>query len=303
MRRRSKNAIARMRPVRSPDRSRINTRHANAKRRYVRIAFVAHNICGMPNDGLGIARRKSGDSTMQLARAGSTASVVAAAIRERIAAGTYDDIIPSEQELMVEFQVSRYSMRAALQMLVDEGMIERHSGRGTFVTGREPSDGRWSARSIEDLIGEHLKRHPEVLSIGVISAGDYPSAMEACDAAPGTPLLMTERLYRLDHKPQVYMRGFMAASLAHHIVVADIGSGSLVRAVERASGRQVVKLRQFMGATIGEGRVKDLLEIEGKAAVLTMQRFYLDAIGQIIIYSENYCVGERSPFVIELVRQ
>ena len=240
---------------------------------------------------------------MQLARTGSTASVVAAALRERIVARAYDDVIPTEQELMAEFQVSRYSMRAALQMLVDEGLIERHSGRGTFVTGREPSDGRWSARSIEELIGEHLKRHPEVLSVGVIRAGDYPSAMAACEASPETPLLMTERLYRLDHKPQVYMRGFMAASLAHHIVVADIGSGSLVRTVEKASGRQVVKLRQVMGATIGEGRVKEMLQLDGKVAVLTMQRFYLDAIGQLVIYSENYCAGERSPFVTELVRQ
>ena len=55
--------------------------------------------------------------------------------------------------------------------------------KGLYVFFIEPFTSLWS---IEELIGEHLKRHPEVLSIGVIQAGDYPSAMEACEASSNT---------------------------------------------------------------------------------------------------------------------
>ena len=48
--------------------------------------------------------------------------------------------IPAERELAAEFGVSRMTLRQAIQTLVDEGVLERRVGSGTFVASRKVQD-------------------------------------------------------------------------------------------------------------------------------------------------------------------
>lgn len=58
--------------------------------------------------------------------------VIAEKLRHRIADGAFPDgRVPPELVLMDDFQVSRHTIRAALQRLVTDGLIERRAGSGT----------------------------------------------------------------------------------------------------------------------------------------------------------------------------
>lgn len=56
-------------------------------------------------------------------------------LRERIAAGHWvaGDLLPSEAELVQQFEVSRMTVNRALRELTQEGLVERLQGVGTFV--------------------------------------------------------------------------------------------------------------------------------------------------------------------------
>ena len=60
-------------------------------------------------------------------------------LAQRIASGQYKvgQMIPSEHELCDSFKVSRITIRQALGALANEGLLERHPGRGTFVRERK----------------------------------------------------------------------------------------------------------------------------------------------------------------------
>jgi GntR family transcriptional regulator len=60
---------------------------------------------------------------------------VAAILRERIAAGTYQPgrRLPSVTGLVQEFGIAQLTARKALRVLVDEGTAEMSPGMGTFV--------------------------------------------------------------------------------------------------------------------------------------------------------------------------
>jgi GntR family transcriptional regulator len=60
---------------------------------------------------------------------------LAAALRERVIAGEWPpgSAIPAEQTLAAEHGVALGTMRRALELLVQQGLIERIHGRGTFV--------------------------------------------------------------------------------------------------------------------------------------------------------------------------
>ena len=64
-------------------------------------------------------------------------------IKKDIEAGVWavGDRIPSERELALEFNVSRMTLRQAVQTLVEEGILERQVGAGTFVA-RKKSAGK-----------------------------------------------------------------------------------------------------------------------------------------------------------------
>ncbi|WP_161601316.1 GntR family transcriptional regulator [Paenibacillus luteus] len=61
-------------------------------------------------------------------------------LREKILVGEYSvgERIPSEKELMEEFSVSRITSKKALDMLVQDGIIMRQPGRGSFVIEHKP---------------------------------------------------------------------------------------------------------------------------------------------------------------------
>ncbi|GAA1772776.1 GntR family transcriptional regulator [Streptomonospora arabica] len=67
---------------------------------------------------------------------------IAAALRERIADGTIPPgrRIPSLVELEAEFGAARDTLRKAVQLLKDEGLVETVQGMGIFVVSDRPQN-------------------------------------------------------------------------------------------------------------------------------------------------------------------
>jgi GntR family transcriptional regulator len=65
---------------------------------------------------------------------------IADIIGGRIARGVYEPnrAIPSEHELCAMFSVSRPTVRAAVQLLVERRLVRPVRGKGTFVLPPEP---------------------------------------------------------------------------------------------------------------------------------------------------------------------
>ncbi|MCI8843451.1 MAG: substrate-binding domain-containing protein [Oscillospiraceae bacterium] len=62
---------------------------------------------------------------------------IAAELRARIEAGTYDGALPTEFAISEAFQASRQTVRRALALLVDDGLIERRQGSGSRLLPRQ----------------------------------------------------------------------------------------------------------------------------------------------------------------------
>jgi len=65
---------------------------------------------------------------------------IAEILRRRITAGKYppDSRIPTESELVEEFEVARSTARRAVEVLRDEGLIYTVPNRGSYVVGQSP---------------------------------------------------------------------------------------------------------------------------------------------------------------------
>ena len=75
-------------------------------------------------------------------------------LRENIEDGKWKvgEKIPAERELAGQFNVSRMTLRQAIQELVDEGILERRVGSGTFVANRKVQERMSGVTSFTDLM-------------------------------------------------------------------------------------------------------------------------------------------------------
>src|ERR1700694_5765560 len=88
-------------------------------------------------------------------------------LRKKIAEGVYNvgDALPPERELVEIYQVSRMTIRQAILALVNEGILVRRKGIGTFVASPKTEQALNSLTSFtQDMAQRDMKAGGRVLS-------------------------------------------------------------------------------------------------------------------------------------------
>src|SRR5699024_10797817 len=73
-------------------------------------------------------------------------------LKKKIYKGVYQKKIPSERELMEEYNVSRTTVRFAVSSLVSEGVLTKSHGRGTFISTTPVQDWLGTFQSFTETI-------------------------------------------------------------------------------------------------------------------------------------------------------
>lgn len=113
--------------------------------------------------------------------------------------------IPSEPELAHIFGVSRGTVRNAIEQLVNDGLLRKEQGRGTFVISavlRLRKDLKWLASFTEQLQGSGIQSSTEVLETGLVLAGQAEGRVVEGFSLPETAeVVYIRRLRRGDDAP------------------------------------------------------------------------------------------------------
>ncbi|MEV4216659.1 GntR family transcriptional regulator [Nonomuraea sp. NPDC049725] len=124
------------------------------------------------------------------------------AIRKRIADGTYPpgSLLPSETQLVREFNVSRPTVVRALQVLQLRGTIEREHGKGSFVKAAPPVSEEQNTRP-----GRAVLDRAEVDEGGSpIDAGTVPAPAHVAKLlglSEQSPVMRRRVLFRESERP------------------------------------------------------------------------------------------------------
>ena len=222
------------------------------------------------------------------------------ALRERIVGLRPGTSLPSDAQLCDEFNVSRMTARQAVQSLVQEGLVQRIPGRGTFVA-RPPV-----RRQMGSLLSfsEEMRRRgltPSSKLLSLEQASPSVTEMSQLGVTARHRVLMIRRLRLANGTPMSIERSALPPSL-RSIADADLESGSL-HAEMSARGRVPTLARGTLTCRPATGEEAELLQIPAHAPLLVEQRLILDQDGQPIELTETLYAGERYVFDIELHRE
>jgi GntR family transcriptional regulator len=205
-----------------------------------------------------------------------------------------DDALPPERDLAEMLKVSRITVRKAIDELVDDGLLIRKQGSGTFVSNRVEKNFAKLTSFSEDMRARG--REPRSVWLNRAAGTVTPEESLTLRSSPGTPVFRFHRIRYADDAPMAIEYATVIASC---LTSLDDVENSLYEALERTGNRPVRALQRLRAVLLTAEQAKLLKAQEGEAGLLVARVGYLKD-GRAVEYSQSYYRGEIYDFVAEL---
>ncbi len=198
---------------------------------------------------------------------------LAAILRQQIDTGLFDpnDQLPTEDALCQTHQVSRGTVREAIRLLLEEGLIRREQGRGTFVNLARPESTLFSLSNFaEDM--RRQNRHPatHVLETEIIPA--TAEIAQRLELRPGEPVLHIVRLRLADGQAVVYETRYLAQSLCPDLLAEALERNSIHRLLIEKYQIPLVRMTHTVEICHLSGEQAQLLQTQPGATAFAVDR-------------------------------
>jgi GntR family transcriptional regulator len=229
-------------------------------------------------------------------------------LRSRISKGAYPvgARMPTDEALMSEFGVCRYTARAAVQVLVDDDVVRRFRRKGSFVVATPETSGQWALNSLEDLIEHSFAHKVRVRGKGFVSAGDAPEAAKALRLSTGDQVFRLVVVREGNDAPYTYSEIFIPLEVASRLPtrgLAGVLSSAVIRMIEQHGGVQAVRALQVASAAPAGPEIARALDLPEGAPLLLLERTYTSRDGRALQFARVFCRPDRYRQTVEFRRR
>ncbi len=228
---------------------------------------------------------------------------VAQAIAEGIAKGDYlvGSLLPGEEELCRQFGLSRFTVRQALRILQDTGLVTRRQGVGTSVIDRHPASKFGHViESIDQLLQYATATQLVDHRFDNVVADANLAAELRC--GEGTKFLRISALRITDRRqpPIAWTQIHLAAVYAGIADQVREFTGPISSLVEQFYGQKIVAIRQNISATAIPAPKARLLKVKPRSPGLKIDRTYAGYDGVPFEYASSVHPGSRFNLSMQL---
>ncbi len=207
------------------------------------------------------------------------------------------DALPSERDIASRAEVSRVTVRKAVQDLVRDGVLVQRHGSGTFVAPRlrrvEQSLSALTSFT-EDMARRGMTVRSTWLERGIFQPS--PDEMMKLGLSTGEAVARVSRLRSANGTPLAIERASLSASV---LPDPDCVGASLYATLEETGNRPVRAVQRISAASLGVADAR-LLEVEAGSAGLHIERISYLATGKAIEFTRSLYRGDAYDFVVEM---
>ncbi len=211
-------------------------------------------------------------------------------LRRRISAGEFASGFPGELSLTESYDVSRHTIREALRVLREEGLVRRERGRGTTV---EPPRYRQSLGTLYSLFDSMTAQ-------GVTQCSEVRRLARTVNAVVAdklrvpadTELVVLERVRIAEDQPLAHDTSWLPAAIAAPLLGVDFATTGLYAELARLCSITVNSGTERVTALCAPRNIADLLSVSPASAVLSIERLALSN-DTPVEWRETYIRGDR----------
>jgi GntR family transcriptional regulator len=195
---------------------------------------------------------------------------VADVLRHQIHSAAFDEVLPGEQQLVAEFDASRNTVREALALLKDEGLIDRVPKVGTRVTNRKYDHGLDALLGLQETLKGHGTVRNEVRAAMHVTAP--PAVARKLRLDPGERVVYIERLRYLADLPLSLDLTYLAPDIGTEVLGHNLETNDIFVLIEQISGGPLGSADLALEAITADSHTAATLEAPEGAALLMLER-------------------------------
>jgi GntR family transcriptional regulator len=204
-------------------------------------------------------------------RRADRARQVADLLRRQIIHGGYPGgQLPLESALAREFDTSRNTVRQALDLLREEGLVERCPGVGTTVAAEKYPHGLHRLLGLAETLHEHGQVVNQVRTMTLI---EPPAPVShRLGLAPGEQVVYLERLRSLNGLPLSLDLTYLVRDVGEPLLDFDLAGNDIFVLLERITGRPLGTAELTLEAVNADPHTAAVLGAPRGAALLMVER-------------------------------
>jgi GntR family transcriptional regulator len=219
-------------------------------------------------------------------------------LRQQIERGAFQvgDTIPSEREYATQLKVSRMTVRAALDKLVNEGLLVRRHGRGTIVAAAKISRPAGFMSFSQDMEVRGLRPSSRVVRCTAEVADSAVAAQ--LDLPVGARVILLERVRMADGEPLAVERAYLPFGRFSGLLAVDWTTASLYAVLEREFGCHPSLSEETVEAVLLTAADARLLGVARNSPALRAHRITRDDRSTPVESTDTLYRGDRYRMVL-----
>jgi GntR family transcriptional regulator len=215
-----------------------------------------------------------------------------AILRREITDGRWrpGDRLPSEADLARTFDISRITVRQALDLLVDDGLVFRRRGSGSFVAALSVDGSNRLLSFAEDMRRRGWRGLTQVIGVRLEPA--TPEIAARLGIEPGAELAVIERLRLVDGKPLSLESARLVHRLCPGVLDGDYAHTPLHEALHDRYGIRLERAVQAIRAVPADAATAARLGTAVGSPLLYVERVAFRS-GAPVEYVQAYWLGDR----------
>jgi len=205
---------------------------------------------------------------------------------------------PSERQLASEYGISRMTARAAVNLLVQRGYVERKNGSGTFVASPKIELDLSTVAGFSDRVLRHgITPGARVIEARTVRAGELDASVAtALEISDKEPVHVLVRARTGDHELLALEESYFPARYCPALLDNEL-TGSIYELLRTTCNLEPAHLRQRLEVTQLNSSAAEVLATHPDAPALRVTRTTWDAQGRPIEFARDLYRGDRLLFV------